>query len=285
MATTSWRAASLGPAGVLLTLLIVTVQIRMNDSWADGVLLLVAAVPAALVLWEGLIARRDDQLDRAATTVLLVSGLLLTGIAIGRLGQALSNDDFGDSGGTLVWMLLLFTAVTAYCYTRSRAVACLLIGSLAAVALLLATVHWVFQTSDFDVYRSLLTLSFVVLFAAGAAGEGRAATILVGAAGVTVLAMAYATGLAFVISSIGGNAGVGWGWELVALVEGAVLTVYAARQLEPGPGYLAFFVLVLFAVSAAATSDEATLVGWPLALAVATGLAAAWGLREEARAG
>ena len=73
----------------------------------------------------------------------------------------------------------------------------------------------------------------------------------------------------------GDGGGVGWGWELVALVEGAVLTLYAVRQLEPGPGYLAFFVLVLFAFSAAATSDEATLVGWPLALAIATGLAAA----------
>jgi hypothetical protein len=281
MSTAPWRATALAPAGIGLTLLVVTVQIRMDDPWADGVLFLVALAGAALMLWEGLSARREDQADRAAVTALLVAGLLLAGIAIARLGQLLSDGDFGGSGGTLVWTLALFTALAAYTYSRSRAVACLLITSLAAVSLLLASVHWVFQTSDFDVYRALLTLSFLVLFGAGVAGEGRSGTILVGAAGVTVIAMAYATGLVFLISLDGGGGGVGWGWELVTLFEGAALTVYAVQQLEPGPGYLAFFVLGLFAISAASSGDD-TLVGWPLALAILTGLAGAWGLRAAA---
>jgi hypothetical protein len=68
------RAGALAPAGVGLTLLIVTVQIRMDDSWADGVLLLVAALPAALLLFGGLTAAREDPIDRAATTALLVGG-------------------------------------------------------------------------------------------------------------------------------------------------------------------------------------------------------------------
>jgi hypothetical protein len=276
MATAPWRASALAPAGVGLALLIVTVQIRMNDSWADGVLLLVAALPAALLLFEGMTAAREDPVDRAATTVLLVAGLALAGIAIGRLGQTLSNDDFGDSGGTLVWMLALFTVLVAYCHSRTRAVVCLLIGSLAAVGLLLATVHWVFQTDDIDVYRALLLVSFLVLFGAGVAGEGRSATILVVAAGVTVLAAGYVTGFFFIFSLDGGG-GLGWGWELVTLVQGVALAAYAVQQLEPGPGYLGFFVLVLFGISAA--QADSTLVGWPLALAIATALAAVWGVR------
>lgn len=269
MATAPRRASALAPAGVGLTLLLATVQIRMNDSWADGVLLLVAAVTAAWLLFEGLTARRDDQADRAAATVLLVAGLVLAAVAIARLGQVLSSDDFGDSGGTLTWMLALFLILAAHCYRRSRSVACLLIASLTAVALLLASVHWIFQTDDIDVYRALLTLSFVVLFGAGIAGEGRSGTILVGAAGVTVLAAAYATGFIFIFSLEGG--GIGWGWELVTLVQGAALALYAVQQAEPGPGYLAFFVLVFFAISAA--QGDTTLVGWPLALAILTAVA------------
>jgi hypothetical protein len=281
MATAQWRASALAPAAIGLTLLVVTVQIRMNDSWADGVLFLVALVAAALVLYVAITSDREDPLDRAAATVVLVAGLALAGLAIGRLGQLLSDDDFGDSGGTLTWMLALFTALTAYCHSRTRTVVCLLIGSLAAVGLLLAAVHWVFQTDDIDVYRSLLTLSFLVLFGAGIAGEGRAATLLVAAAGVTVLAMAYATGLLFLISLEGGE-GIGWGWQLVTLVEGAALALYAVQRMEPGPGYLAFFVLLLFAISTA--QGDRTLLGWPLALAIGTALAAVWGVRSASAA-
>ena len=277
MANAPWRASALAPAAIGLTLLVVTVQIRMNDSWADGVLFLVALVTAALVLYVALTSDREDLLDRAAATVLLVAGLALAGLAIGRLGQLLSDDDFGDSGGTLTWMLALFTALTVYCHSRMRAVVTVLIGSLAAVGLLLAAVHWIFQTDDIDVYRTLLTLSFLVLFGAGIAGEGRAGTLLVGAAGVTVLAMAYATGLLFLVSLDGGE-GIGWGWQLVTLVEGAALALYAVQRMEPGPGYLAFFVLLLFAISTA--EGDSTLVGWPLALAIGTALAAVWGVRS-----
>jgi hypothetical protein len=275
MAPAPWRAGALAPAGVGLALLIVTVQVRMGDPWANGVLFLVALVPAALILWEGLTAGREDQVDRAAISALLVAGLLLAGFAIVRLGQILSDQDLGDSGGTLVWMLVLFTALAVYCRSRSGTVATLLIAAVAAVGLVLATVHWIFQTEDYDVYRALLTVSFVMLFGAGLAGEGRAGTILVGAAGVTALTMLYVTGPLFFFDL---GDGAGWGWELVILLEGLALVAYAVQRLEPGPGYLGFFVLAFFAVSAAQGDD--TLVGWPLALAVVTVLAGAWGLRQ-----
>jgi hypothetical protein len=278
MATVRWRAGALAPAGVGLALFVVTVQSRMNESWAEGVLLLAAAIPAALLLYEGLTAEREDQADRAAATLLLVAGLALAGIAIARLGQVLAGDDLGgDSGGTLTWMLALFTLIAAYCHRRSRSVACLLIGALAAVGLLLAAVHWIFQTDDLDVYRGLLAFSFLLLFGAGVGGEGRSGTVLVGAAGVTVLATAYLDGF-FLVFGLGGD-GIGWGWELVTIIQGAALALYAVQQVEPGPGYLAFFVLVLFALSAA--QGGSTLVGWPLALAILTALA---GTRAAARA-
>jgi hypothetical protein len=281
-ATSPWRASALAPAGVGVALLVALVELRMDGPWANGVLLLVAAVPALLLLAEGLAAPGDDPAERAAATVLLVAGLVLAAVAIARLAQVLSSDDIGDAGGTLTWTLALFTAIAVYCHRRSGAVACLLIAALAAVGLLLATVNWIFDTEDVDVYRALLTFSFLVLLAAGLAVTGRAGTVLVGAAGVTVLASSYATGLFFAFFPGGG--GLGWGWELVTLIQGAALLAYAVQRLEPGPGYLAFFVLAIFATTAAVSGEGSpSLVGWPLALAILTAVAGALGTRAALR--
>ncbi len=293
----AWRLGTLAPAGVGLALLVALVEIRMDEPWSGGVLLVVAAVPALLLLADGLAVARDERAPDAAATVLLVAGLVLAAVAIGRLAQVLGSDDV-DGGGTLTWTLALFTAVAAYCYTRSGSVACLLIGSLAAVGLLVAGVNWIFDTDDVDVYRALLAFSFVVLFGAGLAMSGRAGTVLAAGAGVTVLASSYATGLLFLF--LPGGANLGWGWELVTLLQGLALLAYAVVRLEPGPAYLAFFALVVFVTTAAVSGSgggegttvldpasaerlSPSLVGWPLALAVATALAAAWGTRAALR--
>jgi hypothetical protein len=76
----------------------------------------------------------------------------------------------------------------------------------------------------------------------------------------------------------------------VTLAQGVALAAYAARRHEPGPGYLAFFVLASFATTAAgprllgeADSGTATLVGWPLALAAGTAAATLWAFRGATR--
>jgi hypothetical protein len=282
----SERAAAFAPAAVGLTLFVGLAQLRMDDPWADGVLLLVALVPAVVVLALGLAAAGDGP-DRGAATALLVAGLALAGIAIARLGDLLAGDDFTEGGGTLTWMLVLFTLLTAYCYRRSGSVACLLIASLAAVGLLLEAVNWIFDTEDRDVFRALLAFSFVVLFLAGLAGSGRPATILIAAAGVTVIVSSYVLG--FFFSFVPGGPDSPWGWELVTLIEGLALLAYAVVALEPGPGYLAFFVLAIFVTVAVTGGNTAlggdgeaahTLVGWPLAIGIGTALAAVWGARR-----
>jgi hypothetical protein len=256
----------LAPAALAATLLVAVLQIRMDASWSTGVLLAVAALPALVVLRLALRLARDEDAARAAVTTLLVAGLVLAGVAIGRLGHALAGDGFTESGGTLTWMLALFCALSIACARRARSAACLLIAALAGVGLLLEAVNWVFGTEDVDVFRALLALSFALLFGAGALLRGRAGTVLVAAAGVAALAGAYVTGT--FLGPFGGGGGLGWGWELVTLVEGVLLAVYAAARLEPGPGYLAFFLLAVFVATAAPA--ESTVLGWPLALALAT---------------
>jgi len=270
----------------------------MDGPWSDGVLFLVAALTAAALLVLGLAADGDEG-TRPAQTILLVGGLLLAGIALARLGDLLGGDDFADEGGTLTLVLALFTALAAFCAQRTGSAICVLIAALAAVALFLEFVNWVFGVDDIDTYRVLLTIVFVVLFGAGALLPGRTGTMLVAAAGITVLAGYYTFGLTLLF---GATDDLGWGWELITLLEGVALAAYAATQLERGPGYLAFFVLVLFAASAALVGDgtgggleidgeefpseepDVSLIGWPLVLVIATVAAAAAGLRRQVAA-
>lgn len=293
------QAAALAPAGAGLALLVIVVEIRMDGPWADGVLLVVAALAAIALLVLGLAAASGDRAWRPAVTILLVGGLLLAGVAIARLGDVLGGDDFLDGGGTFTWMLALFTALAAFCARRTGSSACVLIAALAAVALALEFVNWAFGAEDIDTFRVLLVVAFAVLFGAGVMLTGRTGTMLVAAAGVTVIAGHYGTGLGFVF---GGGGGLGWGWELITLLEGSALAAYATLRLEPGPGYLAFFVLLLFAATAALVGDgeegilvidglepeaeevSASLIGWPLALAVGTVVAAGVGLRRQVAA-
>jgi hypothetical protein len=293
------QAAALAPAGVGLALLVVVVEFRMDEPWADGVLFLVAAVAAAALLILGLAAAEGDGASQPAMTALLVGGLLLAGIAIARLGNLLGGDDFTAAGGTLTWVLALFAAVAGFCAQRTGSSACLLIAALAVVAFVLEFVNWVFGAEDVDTFRVLLAIAFVVLFGAGATLPGRTGTVLVVAAGVTVIASYYTVVFAVLF---GDTSGLGWGWELITLLQGLALAVYAAARLERGPGYLAFFVLLLFAITASIVGGEdqggvffegeepvfeepsVSLIGWPLVLLIGTIAAAAAGMRRQVAA-
>ncbi|HEU0024735.1 MAG TPA: hypothetical protein VFQ12_08900, partial [Thermoleophilaceae bacterium] len=157
---TGARLAAFAPAGVGLAMLVGMVQIRMNAPWSDGVLLALAAVPAVPLLMLGLAAARGDDASRGAVTILLVAGLVVAAVAIGRLGDVLAGDDFSEEGGTLTWMLAAFTALAAYCACRARSLGCLVFAALAAVGLLLEAVYWIFVTEHFDTFRALLAVSF-----------------------------------------------------------------------------------------------------------------------------
>ena len=270
---------------------VVLAEIRMDDPWSDAALFFVAAAPAVLLLAVGLAAARGAAVSRAVVTIFLVTGLALAGLAFARLGNLFEGEGATSSGGTLTFLLLGFAALAWLCTGRSRSTACLLIAALASVGLVVEAVNWIFDTENLDTFRALLAISFATLFAAGAATGERAGTVLVGAAGVVALVTANLNGASFYFFFAGGG-GVGWGWELVSLVEGLALLAYAAVWHEPGPGYLAFFALGLFVTGAGVGGIEVidggsggdlpspTLVGWPLAVGIATVAATLWALRS-----
>ena len=293
------QAAALAPAAVGLWLFVVVVEMRMDDPWSTGVLFIVAAFAAAVLVALAFAASEGDDASRPDVTILVVGGLSLAALAIGRLGDIVGGDDFVDTGGTLTLLLALFTALAVFYERRTRLSVCVLLAALAGVGLVLEFVNWVFGAEDIDTYRVLLAIVFVALFAAGAMLPGRTGTMLVAAAGITVIASYYTFGITLLF---GAGENLGWGWELITFLEGVALAAYAATQLERGPGYLAFFVLLLFASTAAIVGDggeggfiidgdeatfdepEASLIGWPLVLLIATVAAAAAGLRRQVAA-
>src|SRR5215213_8340709 len=109
------QAVALAPAGIGLALLVLVVEIRMDTTWANGVLLILAALGAAVLLVLAIAAADADTGSRPAATALMAAGLAHALLAIGRLGNVLAGDDFTSGGGTLTWMLALFTALAAFC--------------------------------------------------------------------------------------------------------------------------------------------------------------------------
>jgi peptidoglycan/LPS O-acetylase OafA/YrhL len=106
---------------------------------------------------------------------------------------------------------------------------------------------------------------------------------LIDVAGLAVLAIA----LSFVVTSFFfgdegvSDLGVAWGWELLILAAGFGLIAYSSVDRQPGPAYLGVANLVIFTIitSLDVSADGATLVGWPIALALAATLLLAIGLR------
>jgi hypothetical protein len=99
------QAVALAPAAVAFTLLVVMVQIRMDEPWADGVLLLVALVAAVPLLALALAAPREARAER---TILVVCALVLELIIEGdEIGTP------GDGPSLVGWPLVLAVATVA----------------------------------------------------------------------------------------------------------------------------------------------------------------------------
>src|SRR5437763_181970 len=73
--------------------------------------------------------------------------------------------------------------------------------------------------------------------------------------------------------------GAGTGWEMFLYASGFGLCAFSAVDRAPGPGWIG--VGVLLATTVAAAGGKATLIGWPLVLAVGAGGLLAIGLRPS----
>ncbi|HEX8741742.1 MAG TPA: hypothetical protein VF712_01280 [Thermoleophilaceae bacterium] len=274
----------LGSAGILLATAVLMVEVRFAEAWSNGVHLAIVAAACAALFFLGARERFSDG-PRPHQSALLVSSLALSTVAIGRLGDVLADDPFEHSL-TIAWMAGLFAAVAAVAAFYYGSAVCTLFaaaGAATAVIALLdkATAEGV-QTDNFRFYLTALA----VAFGAGSVwlrrlGRERHSVQLVNAAALTLMAVA----ISFVIESFaasfdGGSDddGPGFptdsGWELVLMIGSFWILAYAALRREAGPAWLGAVLLNVSALVAAADDpDDATIVGWPLAMLL-LGLAA-----------
>jgi hypothetical protein len=288
------RGDLIAAGAVPFALAIVLLNVRMDATWGRGIHLVITGLACALVLGLGFLAPREEQHPRAYQTVLLLAGLALLAIALIRLAQVLGSDAPLSSSGALTWITAVFAAVAAVAaWGRIGSPICALVELLAGGLFLLAFVDWVFDPRGPTTLRWLLVL-LIAVYVAGhlywRERKRRHAVHFVNAAGVAAIVLAGTFVGAFIGPRLEGgfNGPVsptpdpGTWWELVLLAAGVGLVAYAAVDREPGPGYLGFVVLVLFALLAGLPgSGGASIVGWPLLLLLAGGAALAAGLRPS----
>jgi hypothetical protein len=282
------RGGILAVGGVLLAAAVAMLNTRLDESWGDGVHLVVALAAFLLVFGLAVRAPRVDDAPAYQTTLAL-AGLALLVLVLARLAQVLGVDDPFSTSGTLIWTSLVFASVAAFAALRFRSVPSALLAGVAVVVAVLAFVDEVFDPDGVDTFRWII-LVLVLAFAAIAvflhqgprSGFGvqavNVAGLLLVALGASFVGLAAAAAAA---AALGGGVSaeeVGFGWKAVLLLGALGVLAYGAVRRERGPGYIGVLALLLAIAVIARPDEEPTIVGWPLVLLLAAGAALAAGL-------
>lgn len=267
---------------VVLVTLVWTLVARFDHVWGAGVHLAYCAVACAFVGAMAVRAPMEGDAPRAYQSVLYIATVALWAAAIGEVARVLGADDLASSSGAITGETAA-VAVAAFAFaTRRNSAVCTLIGAGAGGIAVLAAVDWIFDPSGLATFRWIL-LGEMVVFGLAAVGQRdrrlRHGVALIDAAGLAVLAIALSFAVTGVFSEEGEVPGVAWGWELLIVAAGFGLIAYSSVDRQPGPAYLGVLNLLLFTSLTSTGIERATLVGWPIALAIAAAALLAVGLR------
>lgn len=218
----------------------------------------------------------------AFQSVLGVTALVTLGLALLALADQLGADVGDLSTGTATWVLALLAAAAGTLAKRRNSGVAALLCALAGGGAVLAATEWIVDPGD-RTYRWLLlalATAFVLVSLVLRGSRPRHAELLVGAAGLAVLAIPanLAVGFFFGFAVFGDPPGLPGFWELVVLAAGFGLIAYAAADRAPGPAYLGVLNLAAFAF-ADRLDAGATVRWWPLLLLVTGGAMVLAGLR------
>jgi len=268
--------------------LVAVLHVRFADTWGAGVHLVYAAAALAAVLAMAVLAPPEPASPRAYQSILYLASLALAILALGDLADVLGANEPLAGSGTLVWVFGLVSALAFWFAAARDSAICTLAGAVTAGIAVLAFVDWVFDPRGASTFRWILLL-LIAAFALAAVAQRdrrpRHGVALVNAGGLACVALGLTIALTALVTVTFGDVravtgGAGWGWELVLLAVGWGLIAFSAVEREPGPGYLGAVNLFLFAIIAGPPSlDGASLIGWPLFLAVAGGALLAIALR------
>jgi hypothetical protein len=280
--------------GVLFALGAVILFARKSDDWAAFPLLIVVAVPCAVVFGLGALGALATGAVARWHAVLMVTGVLLSVLAFGQLW-----DTVGVNTDTSGFGFVIFACVTGLAAFASFGVGAAYQALLAAVAGIGAWVFFFDMILDepgataFRWLLLLLCLVYAVVAFALRDREAPQAPEFVTAAGIAAVSVGLIgvfAGAGPVLGSLffGGTGAEGEGqsfiWDLWLLLASLGLVAYGAVAHARGPAYVGFLGLLAFAllqgaeVGALLEGDEpdGSFAGWPLILLLvgAAGLAA-----------
>jgi hypothetical protein len=273
---------------VVLTTLVWVVTMRFSEGWGAGVHLTYAAVAWAFVTTMAVLSPLEGDTPRAYQSVLYVAAVALFIDVVAQASRVLGSGDV-DSPGTATWVLAAIAAFALAFAIRRNSAVCTLLGSLAGGLAVLAAFNWIWSLDGVASFRWVL-LALMAVYGVVAIGQRdrrpRHGVALIDAVGLAALAIA----VSFIVDQgffIGfadephSTPGVAWGWELLLVSVGFGLIAYSSVDRQPGPAYLGVLNLIAFALIASLEidGDGATLLGWPLVLALAAAFLLTIGLR------
>jgi hypothetical protein len=291
---------------VVLATLVWLVRLRFAAAWGDGGQLVWATLPWAFVTLLALLAELEGDAPRAYQSVLYIASVALFIAVVTSFGDIFGAERAFSTEACTTWEAGAIAALAfAFAIGRNSAV-CTLLGSLFGGATVIALVAWLF-TPGIGTFRWVL-VGLMVVYGFAAIGQRdrhlRHGVALIDAAGTAVLAIGLSFAVSVVVRGLLGDAGedaystvsefsigfftfgytdasVGWGWELLILAAGFGLIAYSSVDRQPGPAYIGVLNLLLFAIitSFGVSAAGATLVGWPLVLAIAAAGLLVIGLR------
>jgi hypothetical protein len=292
---------------VVLATLVWVVRARFGGVWGSGGLLAFAAVPWAFVTLLAVLAPMEREEPRAYQSVLYVSSVALAIAVLLSLSQVLGMERWSAPATTAIFAVL--AALSFFFAVARNSAVCTFVGALGGGVAAVALFIWIVSPDNDAAFRWLL-LALMLAYTLGAVAQRdrhlRHGVALIDAAGVAVVTLAtsfvpiftfffdfhdgdidadaYSGTWAACFSLSGACASdvsVGWGWELVILAAGFGLVAYSSIDRQPGPAYFGVVTLGLSALVISADHGPATLIGWPLILAVAAAILLAIGLRPS----
>jgi hypothetical protein len=270
------RGDVIAAGAVTLAALVALLQARFDHLWGNGTHLLYTAGALGLVGTLALRAPQEGPTPRVYQSALFVVSFVLAGLALIRVAELLGADGVG-SGTTVAAIAGTLGAGALIVAVARNSAVCTLLGALALLVAGGGLVSALAGEGDPQPLRwTLLALGCALILGAVATRDRHEphAVAFADAAGFAALALAAS----FLLAE-DGRPGAGTGWELFLYACGFGLCAYSAVEREPGPGYLG--VAVLAATTLVVAGDRATLLGWPLVLAVGAGALLVVGLRPS----
>ena len=280
--------------GVLFALGAAILFARKGDDWAAFPLLIVVAVPCAVVFGLGALGAPAAGEVARWHAVLMVTGVLLSVLAFGQLWDTVGVNTDSSGFGFLIFACV--AGLAAFASFGVGAAYQALLAALAGIAVWLFFFDMILDDPGATAFRWLLLLLCLVYATVAFALRDREApqapefVTAAGVAGVSVGLIGVLAGASEAIGALffGATPAEGEGpsflWDLWLLLISLGLVAYGAVVWARGPAYVGFLGLLAFAlfqgaeVNALLEGDEpdGSFVGWPLILLLvgAAGLAA-----------